>query len=262
MSSFSDIFHDLKSSGSIVSPRGQRTLELTDYLAKFKPYERFANFPSRKLSLPYIKKELLWYLRGDKYDLSICESAKLWQQMIYDGQLHSNYGQYIFTGSQLDYVVGCLLNDHDSRRAVMSIMGKEHLFLKNTDVPCTMSLGFRIRDGKLCCTVTMRSTDAVYGMSNDIPFFSFVHEAVLVRLNGAQSGERLELGGLTLFTNSLHVYERHWPMLNRLLTERVEPVDCPRLSGPDEVANLRRGYSPAAYSTACPPFTAWLHNAT
>ena len=262
MSGFSNIFHDLKSSGSIVSPRGQRTLELTDYLARFKPYERFANFPSRKLSLPYIKQEFRWYLKGDPHDLSICEKAKLWQSMVTaEGTLNSNYGAYIFRGGMLDYVVDRLQADVDSRRALIGIMNNTHLNAANTDVPCTVSLGFRIRENVLQTTVHMRSADAIYGMGNDVPFFSLVQEMVLTLLNNDRE-EPLTLGPLSLFMESCHVYERHWPMLDRLLTESVEPVECPRLRDSDEIRGLRNSYGPSHYGSFVPPFTQWLHDAT
>ena len=171
--------------------------------------------------------------------------------------LNSNYGAYVFRDRQLDYAVECLRRDRESRRAVISILNPSHLFTENTDVPCTVSLDFLIRKGKLYCSVVMRSCDAIYGMSNDVPFFSFVHEAVLVSLN-EKRWVKLELGILTLFTHSLHVYERHFDMLEKLLTEKVEPVDCPRLAGKFEVDLLRMGVVPAELEKY--PFTGWLHD--
>lgn len=258
MSSFSRIFHDLKLDGEVVNPRGQKTLELTNYLAALEPYERFANFPSRKLSLPYIRAELLWYLRGDKADLSICDKAKLWREMVTpDGTLNSNYGAYVFKEGQLDYVTSCLLKDRASRRAVITILGKDHLSLANTDVPCTATLGFLIRGNELRCTVTMRSCDAVFGLSNDVPFFSFVQEAVLMGVNDKLT-HKLSLGNLAVFMNSLHVYERHFELLDKLLEEQAVAVPCPRLSGKFEVDLLRLGVLPKDLHRH--PFTAWLRD--
>lgn len=258
MSSFSKIFKDLSINGLIISPRGQKTLELENYLAVFEPYERFANFPSRKLSLNYIKAELLWYLKGDPQDLSICDKAKLWREMVTDGQLNSNYGSYVFKNGQLDYVVECLLKDPSSRRAIISILGKEHLYLENKDVPCTVSLGFMIRNGELKCTVIMRSCDAIYGMSNDIPFFSFVQECVLVCLNDSLK-DKLLLGQLDLFVQSLHVYDRHWPMLHKLLVEDLVPIWCPKLSSRSELDALRNGLKPVTIGIGN-RFTEWLYS--
>lgn len=254
MSSFNSIFRKILKEGKIVSPRGQKTLELQNETCHFFPYERFANFPSRKLSLNYIRKELCWYLKGDPKDLSIAVRAKLWYDMVTNGALNSNYGKYIFVDKQIDYVVECLSRDKDSRRALINIMGKEHLFLENKDVPCTVSLGFTIRNLELRCCVHMRSTDAIYGMSNDIPFFSFIHECVYVYLQAKELWP-LKMGSLTLFSESLHVYQKHWDMLKALVKEKNENVICPLLSGPQEIDKLRSlDFSLNPHM----PFTTWL----
>jgi thymidylate synthase len=254
MSSFKKIFNHVLSSGRVSSPRGQKTLEVENALCTFLPYERFATFPSRKLSLAYIKTELLWYLKGDMYDLSICDHAKIWREMVTDeGKLNSNYGYAVFTRCGIDYVAECLKKDKDSRRAMISIMGRSHLYEGCRDVPCTVSMGFRIRDNVLRTTVHMRSTDLIFGMGNDIPFFSFVAECLLVYLLGTYPD--LELGDLVLFSESLHVYERHFEMLAKLVNEEPEPVWCPRLHSADEIKLLRAGQ---ALPSDKHQFSGWL----
>lgn len=242
--------------GQIISPRGQKTLEIENALCTFKPYERFANFPSRKLSLNYIKYELLWYLKGNPNDLSICEKAKIWADMVTDGRLNSNYGYYIFRCGQLDYVTGCLTVDPASRRAVISILGSQHLYAENKDVPCTVFMAFKIRDKKLTCSVTMRSTDAIFGLTNDIPFFSVVQEMVFSYLREDPRCLVEEMGNLTLFTNSLHVYERHFSMLETIVAEESAIVNCPRIIDSQEVDDLRAGITPGQKNLM--PFSQWL----
>lgn len=250
---FRQIYLDLLESGAEVAPRGQRTRELLNYAYTLEPGDRFAAFPSRKLSLPYIKKELAWYLRGDTYDLSICKHAKIWEQCVTGGQLHSNYGYYLFTKRGIDYAVDCLRKDPDSRRAVVPILGHQHLFLENRDVPCTVSLGFRVRDGEVLCTVHMRSQDAIYGMGNDVPFFSLVQEMVSVYLG-------LPMGTLTVFVESFHVYERHFELLDKLALDPTEtqlPIQVPRLEDKYEIEMLRAGDDSDHALTR--PFTRWLY---
>lgn len=249
---FSQVYKDLKYLGEEVSPRGQRTVELLNYSYALAPYDRFAAFPSRKLSLPYIKAELRWYLRGDRRDLSICDKAKIWKDCVTDGLLHSNYGYYLFSQGGLEYVVEVLRRDLDSRRAVVPILSHEHLFLANRDLPCTVSLGFRVRSGQLLCTVHMRSQDAVYGMGNDAPFFSFVQELVAVSLG-------LPLGPLTVFVESFHAYERHWELLEKLCYEEPEKIDVPRIADRLEVEMLLAGDD--SELALARPFTRWLYAA-
>lgn len=247
---FSQIYRDLLKKGAVSSPRGQRTLEILNYQYTLAPFDRFAAFPSRKLSMQYIKQELKWYLRGDPHDLSICQHAKIWEQCVTDGVLHSNYGYYLFRQKGLEYVIDLLRKDPESRRAVVPILGHQHLFIANKDVPCTVSLGFRIREDRLCCTVHMRSQDAVYGMGNDVPFFSVVQEMVAVRLG-------LELGTLTVFVESFHAYERHWALLRDLTVEEQEHWEIPKISDSLEVEMLLEG-DDSDYALSR-PFTRWLY---
>ena len=234
LNGFMEVLAHLDLHGERVGPRGMVTLEVENLTYQLPAYERFMSFPSRKLSLDYIRDELRWYLKGDKTDLSITEKAAIWKTAVTNGMLNSNYGYYLFTCQGLQYAVDVLRNDNDSRRAVIPILAAEHLRLDSNDVPCTVSLGFRIRRGELCCTVHMRSQDAIYGMGNDAPFFSIVQEMV------AQLLGNLPLGPLTVFVESFHVYERHFEMLSRIINrrEQLAPIGCPRIASASEVKLL------------------------
>ena len=239
---FRDIYKQIASKGSFRSPRQLDIIEVENFSCTLWPYERFASFKSRKLSIDYIKKEFLWYLRGDKYDLSICEHAKIWNDIKNeDGSINSNYGQYIFGElNQFNNVVKTLLDDGDSRRAVITILNSGHLFSDTKDVPCTAYINFRIRDNYLNMSVHMRSQDAVFGFGNDIPTFSFIHEMLFHILK--QSFTNLQMGSYYHSADSMHVYERHFKLLDNIVNgdEYIE-IDCPRMSGAEEVAFLIKG---------------------
>src|SRR6266404_208704 len=88
---FWHIYDEMMSQGKIVSPRGLKVLEATNFQYDLSPYVRFANFTARKLSLGYIKKEMLWYLKGDPWDKSITDEAALWKSMVNEaGTIPSN----------------------------------------------------------------------------------------------------------------------------------------------------------------------------
>lgn len=238
---FRKIYKDLHANGNIVFPRGQKVKEIENYSYVVPPFVRFQNFKSRKLNLDYIKSEVLWYLKGDRFDTSIAAKAKLWSQIMNeDGSINSNYGQYIFGKvNQFDNTIGTLVKDRDSRRASIVILNDEHLFSNTKDVPCTYALNFRIRDGALNMTVHMRSQDAIFGMANDCPAFSIIHEMLLNSLR--ESYPDLRYGTYTHFADSFHVYERHFEMLGKLVDDDpYEPIVCPTISGPDEVRFLRK----------------------
>jgi len=251
---FQDVFYDGKES----APRGLKIKEIENYSYILEPFVRFSSFTERKLNIDYIKREFLWYLKGDKNDLSIIKHAKMWGNLVNpDGSINSNYGQYIFGDQdQFSRVVETLKADPDSRRAAIIILNKDHLASETKDYPCTYSMSFRIRDGFLNMTVRMRSQDAVFGMGNDAPCFSFVHEMMLNALR--EFYPDLKYGDYYHSADSFHVYEKHFKMLEQINRFALHvKVDCPKINGPDEVRFLReRNFA------AIPPefqFTQWLN---
>jgi thymidylate synthase len=274
-STFRNIYEDLIARGKRVSPRGQKSIEIENYTYNLPPFVRFTSFASRGFKLDYVKREFLWYLKGDKFDTSIADFAKMWGNLINrDGSINSNYGQYIFRDtpvSQFDNVVNQLKNDKDSRRASISILSRDHLLSDTNDVPCTYALNFRIREDFLNMSVRMRSQDSVYGMANDAPAFSFTHEMVLNALR--EFYPELKYGNYHHSADSFHVYERHFELLEKITGSTIEnrenflslpttkkdpyeEISCPPISGPAEVKFLR-----ACQFEAIPQefeFTRWL----
>ena len=234
---FIKIYHSLDSEGNFVSPRGLLIKEIENANYVLPPYIRFTNFKARKLNLTYIKREFLWYLKGDKYDTSITEHAALWKGLINkDGSINSNYGQYI--NKQFDHVISLLISDKDSRRASIMILTAEHLLSETFDLPCTYALNFRIRNNKLNMTVHMRSQDAIFGMGNDVPTFSFIQEMIYVTLRDTYPD--LVMGNYYHFVDSLHVYEKHFQMIKEILQNptEFESIICPKISSSAEVQYL------------------------
>lgn len=250
---YHSIYLDLALNGRQRSPRGMLTLELENYHTEFVPGQDFINFAARKLSLSYIKKELAWYLHGQRHDLSICDHAKIWQSCVTSGLLYSNYGWYLFRRHGLDQVIQTLEQDPDSRRGLVNIFNAyDHSFHTNNDVPCTCTLGFRIRDGKVNMTVHMRSQDAVFGLGNDLPFFQLCWEVVAVALG-------LPRGGYHHFVESFHTYERHFDLVEKIIAgDEFTQLTRPELTSGDvnhilECLPLQPGDS---------PFADWLFNAS
>jgi thymidylate synthase len=244
MNPFIQVYLDLQADGEIVSPRGKTILELENYQFTLEPRVRFTSFVQRKLNLDYIKEEFLWYLRADPRDELVTESAQMWKDLRQnDGTFLSNYGVYWFFGpegtSSFSWVLNSLMNDRDSRQAVMPMLKKEHLYSGNPDVVCTYAVGFRIRYNRLNMSVSMRSQDAIWGMTNDVACFSFLHEMVYVCLRDSMY-HTLQMGTYTHKVDSLHVYERHFDMLHQLTSGPADhyEIDCPKILNVEEALNL------------------------
>lgn len=160
----------------------------------------------RKFNLSYAKKEWEWYLSGWPYVTEIKKYAKIWDKMHGgDDRVNSNYGYQWIRNGQLAKCIDQLKDNPNSRQAWISIYdGKEKDDYKY-DTPCTMCVGFDIKNGKLDMTVIMRSNDLIYGFANDQYCFSKLQQMVADHL-------QLPVGTYTHFAHDLHIYERHYNM--------------------------------------------------
>ena len=84
--------------------------------------------------------------------------------------------------------------------------------LASKDVPCTLALQFFIRDGALHQVASMRSSDLVLGIALDIPAFTMFQELLALELG-------VECGSYTHISNSLHIYQRNYPLVEQILQD-------------------------------------------
>jgi thymidylate synthase len=170
----------------------------------------------------YVERELKWYrsLSLNVNDIPGGAPA-IWKQVAdKDGFINSNYGWCVYSeenGHQLVKVINELVASPLSRRATMIYirpsMHEDYKRNGMSDFMCTYSTQYYIRDGKLHASVFMRSNDAVYGYKNDYAWQHFIHEQVLRGVNG-KCGTVYGLGDLHWNAGSLHVYERHFDLIN------------------------------------------------
>lgn len=218
---FLSVFRGIMKYGHESSPRGQRIIEQEDKMFAIDPRFPIMNFEDRNVNIDYFKREWIWKLSGDRYDDSIAKYAKAWGGLKdVDGGYNSNYGQYFF-GKQngFDWVVKELIRDKDSRRAIILLLNDEHLRTNNPDHVCTFSVGFRIRDNHLNMSVNMRSNDFIWGFTNDSFTFCMLYRLVYGYLKHFYP--QLKIGLYTHKADSLHIYERHWDMTNKIISGGV-----------------------------------------
>lgn len=210
------------------APRGMKIREnLFTSFAITNPRDRLLFIPERKFSLQYVMAEILWYLSGNNETEWIANYSQFWSQISDDGKTaNSAYGARIFRHhpyhvsvlsdpprnkpTQWEYVKEELTKDPDSRRAVIHIRQPQDSYLAVKDVPCTLNLQFFIRDKKLHMIVQMRSNDLILGTALDVPAFTFMQELMALELG-------LDVGVYYHTSNSMHVYERHYDMCEKIL---------------------------------------------
>jgi len=249
------------------SPRGQQTKEITDITLEITDPTKCLYINKRRSSqLKYIAAELIWYFSGDRSVGYIDRYSKFWKQIstinkpfseneisflpntkeeredyynqlvIKYGVVNSAYGDLIFKKknqfdfSQYHWAFESLANDKDTRQAILHFNTPEHQYEDNRDFVCTLTGMFLIRDNKLNLTVTMRSNDAILGTPTDIPFFCTLQRHMLYHLKPLYP--ELELGVYRHKVHSMHVYERHFDLINDMLTHQFESGSLPSIDKP------------------------------
>ena len=160
--------------------------------------------PTRKLSYKFLAAEAHWILSGDNRVETIAPYSKLISQFSDDAVYFKGaYGPKVV--DQLPYVVEALLEDRQTRRAVMTIWRERPGPSK--DIPCTVALQFVIREEKLHIVATMRSSDAWLGWVYDVFNFSMIGWHVLSLYNSmAAEGPPVMPGRVYLTAGSQHLY--------------------------------------------------------
>ena len=224
------MYHDIMTYGTVITPRGLNCREVGDLQLIVDPQYPFMTFLHRNYLVEYFKHEMMWKLTADKYNKSIQKYARMWEDVINpDGTYNSNYGQFFFgPGYNVFDVVTELIRDPDSRKAVIPMLNVSHTAPHVVDTVCTEAVGFRVRSGKLDCSVHMRSSDVVFGLATDIPTFSFLYRLVLGLLESSMS---LVLGTITITAMSSHIYSRHYEMVQKILDDPTyDPIGMPYCS--------------------------------
>ena len=172
-----------------------------------KPLDRFLFIPGRGNDPFASIAETIWVLAG-RDDIGwlssylpraheFSDDGATWRAA-YGPRLRNWHGD-----DPLANVVRLLRDEPSTRRAVLSLFDSSVDYADTLDVPCTTTIQFMIRDNRANATVTMRSNDVWWGLSGINAFeWSVLLEAVAL-WTGTQ------VGTLTFFAGSFHLYEQH-----------------------------------------------------
>jgi len=166
--------------------------------------------------------EAVSLVAGTAYPHLIRAVAPTYESVLVDpADMYSTaYG--VRTEDQLKYVYRALRDDPTTRRAVASIWRASDLTATG-DRPCTLTLQFLIRDGRLDMIVNMRSQDVWLGAGMDMFVFGQLRDTLAYALDVAP-------GRYVHHVGSLHLYERDLDRVNTLLlaTDSTSDHDLPR----------------------------------
>jgi thymidylate synthase len=200
----------LTQDGLIVDVRGQRTKEiLSCTIAIERPLERYLFVPGRNHDVFAQIAESLWVIAGRSDVAWLTPYLPRAPQFSDDGKVwRAGYGPRLRRWNtaidQLDEVRKLLVADPLTRRAAISLFDPASDFGDSKDIPCNNWLSFIARDGRLHLNVALRSNDVVWGFSGANVFeWSVLHELMARWI-------QCDVGSLTFFVTSLHLYESHF----------------------------------------------------
>jgi thymidylate synthase len=168
-----------------------------------------------EVNIDYIRRELNWY-KSMSLNVNDIEKPvpKIWTQVAdKQGFINSNYGWAVFSienGSQFKSCVSHINVDNNTRRASMIYtrpsMHKDYAKGGMSDFMCTHAVNYYVRNGLINAVVQMRSNDVVMGYKNDYAWQRYVLDLLCEQT-------KLQPGDIIWNAGSLHVYERHFNLL-------------------------------------------------
>ncbi len=180
-----------------------------------------------KMDWDYVHREADWYKSQSRsVDDFPGGPPAIWKAIASkkDSTVNSNYGWAVRSpenGAQFGKVVAELKKNPESRRAVIIYtrpsMWEEYNLDGRSDFMCTNAVQYLVRDGKVHACVQMRSNDAVIGYKNDRSWQYDVMCDVAKELG-------VEEGDLHWSAGSLHVYERHFYLVDHYVKTGEEHI--------------------------------------
>ena len=202
----------------VIDKSGVKTIEILN-----AAFEADEDHIVRPPNTEYIKREIEWYESQSLYVKDIPgETPAIWKAVAdKNGKINSNYGYLIHSEenySQYLSVLAELGDNPDSRRANMIYtrpsIQMDAVFNGMSDFICTNNVQYFIRDNQLITSVYMRSNDAVFGYNNDLAWQKHVRDNLIDDLE-KNTYKKYIPGPIYWNVGSLHVYERHFNLLDK-----------------------------------------------
>jgi len=233
--------HEFKS-----APRGLAVREILNYtFTVTNPVAepiRTADEDRNKVIADYTAKEVELYNSCSNRVEDFAKASKFWEKLANpDGTVNSAYGYLIWknpscgneffefdreTGGYLqfqrtpwEWAKQSLIQDKDTRQAILRFSLPEHQWMPNKDQTCTMHGNFLIRNDQLHLTVIMRSNDLMKGLVYDLPWFVSLMDKMVEELKPTYP--TLTKGMYTHTVHSMHIYEKDGPAILNMIGDTL-----------------------------------------
>lgn len=220
--------------GKEVESRGSKQKEiLSNFFQIEKPEHRVITVPHRNNNIFATVAETIWVLSGrndmkflTKYlprALEFSDDGLVWRGA-YGPRLRDWNGV-----DQFKTVLNRFRQDIHTKRAVISIYDPYLDSIEVTkDIPCNNWINFNVRENVLHMNVSVRANDAIWGFSGINSFEWSVLQQIFAYWLGCN------IGNLSWFAGSFHVYERHYDLMKKIIFLKEIPnvydLDIPTLT--------------------------------
>jgi thymidylate synthase len=208
---------------------GTGTLSLFGHQLRFDLADGFPLVTTKKVHVPAVVGELVWFIRGDSNVRWLQEHGiTIWDEWADEhGDLGPIYGyqwrSWPTSGGgrvdQLAAVINGIRSDPDSRRHLVSAWNVADLPAMAL-APCHTLFQFYVAEGRLSCQLYQRSGDLFLGVPFNIASYSLLTHMV-AQVTGLEAGEFVHTLG------DAHLYANHVEQAREQLTR--EPRALPTL---------------------------------
>jgi thymidylate synthase len=211
---------------------GTGTLSLFGWQMRFDLAAGFPLVTTKRIHLPSVVHELLWFLRGETNTRYLREhGVSIWDEWAdAAGELGPVYGrQWRAWGAadgrnidQLAGIVDTLKHNPDSRRMIVSAWNVGELE-QMALLPCHALFQFYVADGRLSCQLYQRSADVFLGVPFNIASYALLTHMVAQQCD-LQPAEFIWTGG------DCHLYLNHLVQADEQLSRQPLPAPVLRLA--------------------------------
>ena len=227
--------HGFSSEGQNVRPRWEdgtpaHTIKLFGVVNRYDLSEEFPALTLRRTALKSAFDEILWIWQKKSSNVADLNSH-IWDEWAgEDGTIGKAYGyqmgvKYKFPHGemdQVDNVLWQLKNNPYSRRIMTNLYNFQDLTEMNLE-PCAYSMTFNVTGNRLNAILNQRSQDTL--VANN---WNVCQYALLVMMFAQVSG--LVPGELVHMIADAHIYDRHVPLVEELISREEYPAPKVRLN--------------------------------
>lgn len=218
---------------------GTGTKSIFGYQMRFDLQKGFPLVTTKRVHLPSVVHELLWFVSGDTNVKYLNENGvRIWNEWATEnGELGPIYGTQWrnFNDQGIDQIaeaIELLKTNPNSRRILVSAWNpcvvpseqftpQENVAKGNSALPpCHAMFQFYVADNKLSCMLTQRSADAFLGVPFNIASYSLLTHMVAQQCD-------LEVGEFIWSGGDCHIYNNHTEQVKEQLTR--DPLELPTL---------------------------------